>query len=645
MLTRFAAKTSILAAIVFTTAYTPAFAQSPPGPSRPEFPPMDKVLEGFKQVVSTADGKPSLYTLWVNNKTNQMYAELPRNYASMKQFIAVTVASGERYAGLQGNDFYVYWRRYDNRLALIAPNVDTRSTGDAESKSSVERLFTDRVLLDLPIVTENPKTKGPIIDMDAFLVGNASSFFPGARAMNPKLASIKVAKAFPSNVEVSFEIASSSGLLKELHYSISSISPSPSYKPRAADERIGYFTTSYVDLGKYDSDEKNVRFINRWHLEKADPSLKMSPPKQPIVFYIEHTTPKRYRYWVKQGVLYWNKAFENIGIRDAIEVYQQDADSAAPKYMDLDPEDVRYNFIRWLNNDIATAIGPSRVHPMTGEILDADIILTDGWIRAYERQFSELLPKLAMQGHSPNTLAWLNDHPNWDPRVLLAQPTERARLIRENQLAQLKPMAGHPIANSDPSMLGDDQFDGLTGRTSQVNGLCLAAEGKAFELAILRMQLELAAATDDDDDKDKDKDDEEEEDEEKDKDGEKKEDNQKEDKDKKDDDKEEEKKKEDEKEKPQILDGIPEDFIGPLISDLVAHEVGHTLGLRHNFKASTIYTLEEINSPELKGKPFAGSVMDYLPINMYLPKDKEDKTEPDHTMVAVGPYDMWAIEY
>ena len=268
--TRSASKITFSMAISFAMVLASAtLAQSPSSARKSSFPPSDKVLEGFTKVVSSADGKPSLYTLWVNKKTNQMYAELPRGYASMKQFIAVTTASGERYAGLQGNDFYVYWRRYDNRLALIAPNVQTRSTGDPESKASVARLFTDRVLLDVPIVTENSKTKGPIIDMDALLVGRASSFFPGARAMNPKLAAIKTAKAFSNNVEISFEVAMSNGALKELHYSISKINADPSYKPRVADERLGYFTTSYVDLGKYDADETSVRYINRWHLEKA----------------------------------------------------------------------------------------------------------------------------------------------------------------------------------------------------------------------------------------------------------------------------------------------------------------------------------------------------------------------------------------
>ena len=70
---------------------------------------------------------------------------------------------------------------------------------------------------------------------------------------------------------------------------------------------------------------------------------------------------------------------------------------------------------------------------------------------------------------------------------------------------------------------------------------------------------------------------------------------------------------------------IPEKFIGEAIKEVVAHEVGHTLGLRHNFKASSIYSLADINSPAIKGqKPFAGSVMDYLPINVVLDEDASD---------------------
>ena len=59
-------------------------------------------------------------------------------------------------------------------------------------------------------------------------------------------------------------------------------------------------------------------------------ALKLSPPKQPIVFYLEHTVPVRYRRYVKQGVLSWNEAFEKVGISDAVVVHYQDKSSGRP---------------------------------------------------------------------------------------------------------------------------------------------------------------------------------------------------------------------------------------------------------------------------------------------------------------------------
>ena len=159
--------------------------------------------------------------------------------------------------------------------------------------------------------------------------------------------------------------------------------------------------------------------------------------------------------------------------------------------MEKDPEDVRYNFIRWLNNDVGTAIGPSRVHPMTGQILDADVILTDGWIRHFNFNYEDLMPKLAMEGVAPETLAWLGQHPRWDPRVRMARP-ERANYLR-NQFARQshEPMAGYAMAQADPSLLGDDEFDGLYGHVSQKNGLCMAASGRSLDLALARMDWAL----------------------------------------------------------------------------------------------------------------------------------------------------------
>ena len=290
---------------------------------KPDYPPYAKVFEGYKQVISTIDQSPSLFGLFHDAKDNQLLAAFPKKYVSKKFFIALTVASGEQYAGLQQADMYVYWKQIGKRMVLIQPNIEIRSSGDAESKSSIQRLFTDRVLADVPIVTMHPQW-GPVIDLDAFLLGEGAKFFgSSAVGLKKQLATVKTARAFPENIEVAFEVPVSSGLLKTFHFSISEIKPNPSYKPRKADERIGYFTTGYSDFGKYENSDVRTRYINRWHVEKADPSLKVSPVKNPIIFYVEHTTPIRYRRWVREGVMMWNKAFEKIGLLNALEVRYQ----------------------------------------------------------------------------------------------------------------------------------------------------------------------------------------------------------------------------------------------------------------------------------------------------------------------------------
>ncbi len=75
---------------------------------------------------------------------------------------------------------------------------------------------------------------------------------------------------------------------------------------------------------------------------------------------------------------------------------------------------------------------------------------------------------------------------------------------------------------------------------------------------------------------------------------------------------------------------------------LVLHEMGHTLGLNHNMKASHMWSPKEINNKELTRKyGLYGSVMDYPAINIAL----NPKQQGDYYTTKVGPYDIWAIQY
>ena len=205
---------------------------------KPEFPKFEDVAKDYKKVISTVDGK-SLYTLYTRKKDGQVLAELPSGFANQKLFIAYNIAGGSLFAGIQVNDQYAYWKRFDKKLALIEPNFAVRTSGDLESQKGLARVFTDRVLLEVPIECMGPGG-GPVIDMDALLVGQASKFFGRRlRGFNKGLINITKAKAFPENVELAFEVPDKSGRLVTLRYSISLLPEKTGYTVRKADARVG----------------------------------------------------------------------------------------------------------------------------------------------------------------------------------------------------------------------------------------------------------------------------------------------------------------------------------------------------------------------------------------------------------------------
>ncbi len=83
-------------------------------------------------------------------------------------------------------------------------------------------------------------------------------------------------------------------------------------------------------------------------------------------------------------------------------------------------------------------------------------------------------------------------------------------------------------------------------------------------------------------------------------------------------------------------------YIDDFIVSVISHEVGHTLGLRHNFKASTLHTLEQLHDTKrTKRMGLTNSVMEYSPVNLAAPGQKQG----EYWQTTLGPYDHWAIEY
>jgi len=144
--------------------------------------------------------------------------------------------------------------------------------------------------------------------------------------------------------------------------------PKNDFRARRDDPRVGYFMQQRTDMTSIGvTPYKDM--INRWFLKKKDATASMSEPVDPIIFWVENTTPLEYRQTIVDAGLKWNEAFEKAGFKNAVQM------KIMPDDAKWDPADIRYNVIRWVSSAQPSygAIGPSFVNPRTGQILGSDI--------------------------------------------------------------------------------------------------------------------------------------------------------------------------------------------------------------------------------------------------------------------------------
>src|SRR6266446_1463598 len=98
---------------------------------------------------------------------------------------------------------------------------------------------------------------------------------------------------------------------------------------------------------------------------------------------------------VEDGIREWNKAFEKIGFRDAIAVRWQEAGRD-----EFDPEDINYCTFRWITTPGTFAMSCLRSNPLTGEMIDGDVIFDASWIKAWKQEYAFLTGTLIPTGQS-----------------------------------------------------------------------------------------------------------------------------------------------------------------------------------------------------------------------------------------------------
>jgi hypothetical protein len=531
-------------------------------PDKPE-PPKDKA---FADVIKDAQVVKGLFTLYRTDE--KVFLEILPEQLEKIYLVSLTVDSGlgERgfYAAAMAGEAPIVFHKQGKNVQLVFKNTRFYAQ-DGPMQRAVARSFSDSVLGITKIESlPHPERKSILIDLGALLLTDLpmlgydlEATFRIPYRFDAKNSFFGTVKAFPQNVEIETlahygterpplppllgpgapapslppppaNIPDVRSMMFHVRYSLSD-RPQTGYRPRAADDRVGHFVNSLEDYSDDNRYTTTKHFVNRWHLEKQDPSAALSPPKQPIVFWMENTVPLKYRDAIRDGILMWNKAFEKIGFQNAVVVKQQPDDA------DWDPADIRYSTIRWFAGypDPGFAQGPSRTDPITGQIYDADIRFSESMTRFFRREAHEQIYPAAMpwEYSMPRTFV-----APWSVANARYQCDFATGAVRDAEFA----------------------FDLLVGRGMDPNG----AEA--------------------------------------------------------------------------------EKFIQNFLREIAAHEVGHTLGLRHNFRASTIHSFEQAQDARVTARDgLTGSVMDYIPTNIAA----RGSQQGEYHQSTLGPYDFWAIEY
>ncbi len=324
-------------------------------------------------------------------------------------------------------------------------------TADPERTRVVAESFASSVLAALPIVAEEGARvlvdATPFVLQDSFVAATLKDAGQGEWRQDRDRSALELGRtgAFPRNSEIEATLTFTADkpprgiaavlpdgrtMSLRVHHTFLAL-PEPGYTPRPLDARIGYIPQRYLDhTAPYD--EPIERYLaSRWRLRKRDPAAPVSAPVEPIVFYLDRGMPEPERSAVREAALWWNRAFEAAGFRDALVL--RDLPEGATFL------DARYSGIEWINRaERAWSVGDFQADPRTGEILHAVARIDSHRRRTTARMWRNLQPPRSERA------CQAGDEP--DPAGVLAEgdPAQERELV----LARLRYLSAHEVGHT-----------------------------------------------------------------------------------------------------------------------------------------------------------------------------------------------------
>jgi len=371
------------------------------------------------QTVITKNAKTSIGLFIVHRVDDKIYFEIPDSIFDRDLLITSRLAkagadmrssnSMNGYAGDMLNQSVIRFEKGPNNKIFIRDlsfsersKDSTREMYRAVMNSNIQPIA---MAFDVRAVRKDSLTgvQHTVIDLTDVVNGDNDLFFWGGDKGKMGLSGYQADKSyllyirsFPINTEIrtvktytktpintaslfngvlSTNTSATKLVTVELNTSIV-VLPKIPMQPRYADDRVGYFSTSYTDFDADPQGVKRIFFAERWRLQPRKEDLEkykrgeLVEPENPIVIYIDPETPAKWVPYLIQGISDWQAAFEKAGFKNAI------IGKVAPTTQEDSTwslEDARHSAIVYKPSPVANASGPHIVDPRSGEVLETHI--------------------------------------------------------------------------------------------------------------------------------------------------------------------------------------------------------------------------------------------------------------------------------